>query len=707
MSGALIDLLRRVRARAWLAGLLPVLPWPLAIGLAWLLPQGAAVGWPLWLGLLAVGLWCSFTLSQQLRRLNRSWLLGRLDQHRVELEDSAGLLDAGPEQLSPLQNLQRERVLARLAASPLPELRRRLPWRATVASALLAAVAVVWPWLPWPDANLLHPVDVAPGTHRDPVVQSLSIELEIQSPAYTGLPMRRSEQLAATVAQDSRLHWSLRFAIAPSSARLVFVDGRSLTLEPHEDRFEAEASFAASTLYRLEIEGAPAAADGALHRIEVVQDREPQITVIRPERTLTVIDTEQRQWPMQFDVEDDYGIAKAELVLSLAQGSGEQVSVSERRLAMSGEGLPTKQGFQRVLDLRALGFAQGDDLIARLEISDNRQPQAQTSRSPALILRWPSQPAAEGSGVEGLVQRTLPAYFRSQRQIIIDTEALIAERPKLESDTLLARSDALGVDQRILRMRYGQFLGEESEAGNLPGSGPAPDDEEDGHSDDDGHDHGDDHSSAPSAGFGEAGSLLAEVGHLHDMAEAATLLDPRTKALLRAALAEMWQSEGQLRLGKPEAALPFEYRALELIKQVQQANRIYLARVGLELPQVDFSRRLTGEDKPRSLAADQMLQARSEALPIARWWRDLSTAGAVPMQAISDWLGNSPTELADPLSALAELDQLRRSPDCQPCKQRLQQRLWPALPTPVAAPQRRAAGGAAGEHYLQATGALQ
>ena len=36
--------------------------------------------------------------------------------------------------------------------------------------------------------------------------------------------------------------------------------------------------------------------------------------------------------------------------------------------------------------------------------------------------------------------------------------------------------------------------------------------------------------------FGQAENVLAEFGHTHDHAEAATLLDPQTRALLRAAL---------------------------------------------------------------------------------------------------------------------------------------------------------------------------
>ena len=50
-----------------------------------------------------------------------------------------------------------------------------------------------------------------------------------------------------------------------------------------------------------------------------------------------------------------------------------------------------------------------------------------------------------------------------------------------------------------------------------------------------------------------------------------------------------------LRQCRPEAALPFENTALNFIKQVQQATRIYLPRIGSQQPPIDMTRRLTGK----------------------------------------------------------------------------------------------------------------
>jgi hypothetical protein len=70
-------------------------------------------------------------------------------------------------------------------------------------------------------------------------------------------------------------------------------------------------------------------------------------------------------------------------------------------------------------------------MVVQLIVSDQRSPGPQVVRGPSLILRWPSPKKAESSGLEGMVTTTLPAYFRSQRQIIIDAEGLIAQRRRL------------------------------------------------------------------------------------------------------------------------------------------------------------------------------------------------------------------------------------------------------------------------------------
>jgi hypothetical protein len=85
-----------------------------------------------------------------------------------------------------------------------------------------------------------------------------------------------------------------------------------------------------------------------------------------------------------------------------------------------------------------------------------------------------------GPGVEGTLGVDLmPDYFRSQRQLIIDTEKLIANRGKIPQKEFNSTSNDLGFDQKALRLRYGQFMGDETE-------GPAEMEIEEDHDHDEG-----------------------------------------------------------------------------------------------------------------------------------------------------------------------------------------------------------------------------
>ena len=90
--------------------------------------------------------------------------------------------------------------------------------------------------------------------------------------------------------------------------------------------------------------------------------------------------------------------------------------------------------------------------------------------------------------------------------------------------------------------------------------------------------------------------ILDQFSHKHDIAEDATFFDPETKKQLKATLAEMWKSEGKLRLYKPAEALPFAYNALRLLKDLQQKSRVYVAKTSSKTtPLQPKEKRLTGE----------------------------------------------------------------------------------------------------------------
>ncbi|WP_367344681.1 hypothetical protein [Stenotrophomonas bentonitica] len=705
---------QRARRRQWLAVAGVLLPLALAVTAVAVRLAGISIGSVVLLVtlLLVVG-----TATWRARRLDRQWLVRRLDAHPVA-QDSADLLFADTATLNPLQQLQRDRI-SRTLHGAMPDLRTPWPRRWLVASwlfgVLVTVLAVGWPA---PGA----PLPVLPGTAAPEASVALpprlqSARLQIRAPAYTGQAARTQTALDAKVVQGSALDWSLRFTAQPSTAALQLHDGTRIALRRDGEAWVAQWRASRPTLYRIVTE--PALSAPRLYRLDVVPDRPPSVRVIAPDRTLVLATPGQRQWILQFEASDDFGVAaNAELALTLAQGSGENITFREQRIALTGTGPATQRRFARTLDLAALGAGPGNDVIAQLHVRDNHTPTPQTAQSTSLILRLPSEEQVLGADLEGMVKKTLPAYFRSQRQIIIDAEALIKQRGNLSAEEFVKRSDAIGVDQRILRLRYGQFLGEESEGApkapptsdSLPTSDAPAADHDDDHAhapataqdSHDDHDHGASKADAAPV-FGAATDVLSEYGHTHDHAEAATLLDPETRAILKAALDQMWSSEGELRQGRPERALPFANKALEFIKKVQQAERIYLARVGPELPPIDEGRRMGGD---RADLGSRTLAISPVAAPdpaIVAVWQQLADTGNAPdLDVLSQWLGRNERRLADPLSLAAAIEELRIQPDCNACRSTLRAQLWRALLRPLPQVERRATPDPMAQRYLDA-----
>jgi hypothetical protein len=709
-------LLRAARRRTLLIALSAGLPLALAVGVLATRMFGFDAGYITTTAALLVAVGVAVWRA---RRLDPRWLVARLNDH-PRFEDSADLLFTAASTLNPLQQRQRRHVEQRLQSNP-PDLRPAWPWQRLLL-CLLAAALIAGAALLWPRATANAPVAAGgSGTETAAADSTPALRgswLQITPPAYSGQAATSGDKLDARALQGSRLQWRLQFAPQPQQVWLQFHDGRRVTLQRDGDYWRASEVLQRAGLYRIQTEPAMAAA-GRAYRLDVVIDRPPQVKVIEPAQTLNQAAPRQRTWQLRFEATDDFGVNNtATLDITTAKGSGENITFQQRQLTLTGSGPTTARRFAYSADLAALGLEPGDELVARLSVRDNRSPQPQEARSASLILRLPSEQQVQASDLEGAIKKVMPAYFRSQRQIIIDAEALLKQRGSLDADTFIKRSDAIGVDQRILRLRYGQFLGEEAEGGaKAPPTGDLPTGDaasSEGHADhanhaeDDGHghDHGGTAESTPV--FGSATDVLSEYGHTHDHAEAATLLDPQTRAILKSALDQMWQSEGHLRQGHPDQALPYAYKALAFIKQVQQAERIYLARVGSELPPIDMARRMTGKrDGLGNRSVQLAARPAGDAVVASAWHALASSDESVDLDALSRWLDANPNAVPDALDVVAAIDALRQQPDCRTCRNELRAQLWPALRRSEGPPARRAAADASGRRYLEALSAPQ
>jgi hypothetical protein len=262
------------------------------------------------------------------------------------------------------------------------------------------------------------------------------------------------------------------------------------------------------------------------------------------------------------------------------------------------------------IDLKALNFSPGDELYYYWAAFDNKTPEPNFTKSDTYFVVFKDTASKDESDLATMAMNILPEYFRSQRQIIIDTEKLIKKRNRIKQAVFNAESNEIGYDQKVLRLRYGQYLGEEFENS----IGAAPHEAEDGdfmkgfvHAHDseeqeDNHEHeehGHEHEHAaenPNANQDPLAALMAEYVHSHDDAETNTFYEQSTRSLLKMALEQMWQAELHLRLYEPEKAIPFENKALSYLKEAQQKARVFVKKTGFDPPPIkEKEKRLTGE----------------------------------------------------------------------------------------------------------------
>jgi hypothetical protein len=663
-------------------------------------------------GLIVVTVFCFISVLvyawHSSKTFDAAWLTRKLDTHLKDLDDSSDLLFKKNNVLSSLQTLQQQRVEERILQLRNVDLRKQWPWK-NISIVWIFGFSVFTLVIFWPQAknNITQFMAAAKEnkTTSPSAIRLTDQTVTIKAPAYTSLPERNEKTLQVKFPEGATLNWKITFQPQPASVNLLFLDGTRLALKRKGDAWQGARKMLQSNLYRIQVNTQPLA-QNTLYRLDVIKDRAPQIRVSQPDRGLSIFRPGQNSWPLSFEAEDDYGLGAAQLTIRLAQGSGENINFKEQSQILSGQGTRKQKRYTNNLNLAALGIGPGDDVIVQFSIRDLRQPETNTTRSASFILRWPPQESTETVDVEGMVKKVLPAYFRSQRQIIIDTEKLVAEKNKFNSEQFSLRADGIGVDQRILRLRYGQFLGEETEAPKMPTNDA---EDETKHEADDGHDHTE---SEPKQDFTPTANdqtLLEEFGHTHDIPEAATLLDPAIKILLRAALNEMWQAELYLRSGEPKKALPYENRALGFIKKFQQADRVYLARVGNELSPIDESRRLSGDRKGLQNRLTFLQPAEQPDAVLMNVWQTLdqyelasNRKTTLNFSALRVWLRENPARVSDALSLLAAIDAVEQKPDCKTCRQSMKQQLWLLLKKPPANAYLRTLPNRKGQRYLEA-----
>ena len=542
-----------IAQRLWRAAMLRRLPLWVLGALPWLSLR-------LLPGLLAWVAWCMWDGARLRQRVNRGWI-GWLDAAVPELEDSAALLvDAE----TPIARLQRSRLLARIDASLDKRtvraiVRERIDMGLSWLAPWLAFAAVVWflgQQSSAPQAAVPHAPEKAASAAVVP-----ELALTATPPAYTGVQRSTGAPRHLELPEGSTVAWCLKHPEAGDTI-LELSDGRTLNVGAKC----ASLSVTESLFWRWR---------GARYTIKVTPDAPPLITITQPTQMIQELKPGAQSAAMALSVRDDYAVRRATLHLTLARGSGENIKFTDREMPLPSSSDPRVRNWAKQWTLAELGMEPGDELYFFVRAVDNAA-KPHTVQSPTYTLRLPAPEQEDEEVTSAMPVLVKPQSLRSQRQIIIDTEQLIADMrsTRMSAAEARERSEAIAADQGQLRRRYGQFLGEES---TLFGG------EEE-------HDDHDDHGSS-----GGQMDVLHEFGHAHDEAENATLYDEGTKKILRRALVAMWDAEKALRAISPKTALAPEHKALEAIKELQQADRIYLHKTAFVPPPIKEEIRMTGD----------------------------------------------------------------------------------------------------------------
>ena len=573
--------------------------------------------------------------AKQYQQITIDNLLLHINRVFPQVEESAQLIRRDDKTLSLLQRLQKQKVSTELVAllSSNQTILPVLPIRKVIINACLASLILMlviltkqWPSSYQMKGEQVKEIQTINSKTQESGAALLQSKVIIKPPSYTQLEYRQQNDLNATILQGSLVQWQIQTNKQNQNLFIEFSSGDRIFFKQQvlHDYF-AEKQVTMSGIYRLGfVENGIDIFMSDFYTFTVVKDQKPTIKFISPKNTITEIAKNSPTiMTTQVQISDDFKVDKVEILASIAKGTGEAVKFRDQIFHFdTSEVIDGVTNYFKTWQLTELAMQAGDELYFTVKVWDNRAPQAQLTRSNTKIIRWLDD---EDQAIlsDGILIDFMPEYFKSQRQIIIETTELINDQALMTAEQFSKTSELLGVAQSQLKERYGQYLGDEVEDG---GGSHAISDEATEHIAELGdmdHDHtthladhnspltetvsesqheaSHDHASDDFAmsGFGGdrsgASELIAQFGHNHEDADIGIMGRQDPKALMKRSIANMWQAELHLMLSQPSKAIPYENEALKYLKMAKKAERIYVKRLGFEPPPVSEQRRYQGD----------------------------------------------------------------------------------------------------------------
>ncbi|WP_026838179.1 DUF4175 family protein [Gillisia sp. JM1] len=532
-----------------------------------------------------------------------------IDHQMESAEYSSGLLLLSSEKLSGLAQLQQQKVGKQLEEKiDTIKTPNRLK-QSGISSFVMIALGILFfyfncmskdniPYKPSEGTEIVfQKVDSTTGQTKAPKIKEQFVS--ITYPTYTGIPTGITSKMDIKALEGSRISWKLTFDGSIKNP-VIETTGAIYKMVSKEASYTYSLKLNSSGFYNFRFEDT---LEGVyvsnLYAIKMIKDEEPVVEIQGIDQFSAFELEERKVLSFITSITDDYGISEAYIIATVGKGSGESVKFREQKMDFNGvlKKGGRKLDLTKTIDLDELEMEAGDELYFYVEATDLKEPTPNRTRSETYFAVIKDTTTYDFA-VEGTLGADLmPAYFRSQRQLIIDTEKLIKQRSSLSKKEFKAKSNALGFDQKALRIKYGEFMGDETEASStIEPEETAENSEKEDPLAEYSHDHdGDNEHNLVENKEEESKTPLEEYVHNHDDPEKSTLFSNSLKSKLRQAMTEMWDAELHLRLYEPKKSLPFQHRALKLLQEIKNRARIYVHRIGFDPPPIKEDKRLTGK----------------------------------------------------------------------------------------------------------------
>ncbi|HEX6575177.1 MAG TPA: DUF4175 family protein [Gemmatimonadaceae bacterium] len=446
---------------------------------------------------------------------------------------------------------------ADVGRTTLASLQRRVSW-AVGAFLVAAALLYVSPSAAFGRAGLFSKLGVGGKSPAGPIGSKLAIvEARVTPPAYTNeraAVLDDPSSIPALV--GSRIEITGHGSPDGMSASLT---GSSFTFTDAGDGWRVSMTMPAK----------PAALtlkDRQYERIIVLDphpDAPPKIALTSPLRD-TTLRVAQLVIKLGATATDDIGLRGAYFEYLITTGSGEIFSARTVTTPVVNFDGSRRGSINATLDLGSLKLNQGDVVSIRAIAQDGNTlsgPGLATSDTRTFRIAMASE--YDSVAVDAAAPLPIDTTAMSQRMLIMMTEKLVKEMPKITRKELVRRSGEIGDLEDKIRKRVEEVLyqleGGEEGAEEEPGTPPDP-------------------------------SKTLE-GEESDEVQAVQNPD------LFEAFNELWSAVRSLQIAEPDSALPHMRIALRALDRARLANRLYLRGMPPKVV-VDIARvRMSGKEK--------------------------------------------------------------------------------------------------------------